>query len=150
MYALYFYIIYFAIATYQYTDYFIICLEEQCFNCFVSRYIQECRYCFDGFRIRCIYFFHCQFCFITGFWLWCRARSDFNIRRIAAVVTEYYSIFTDFSQSGKFMCLTVTDGTAVCFNRTELQTAAVEYIGICLIHIPICFIQTFRITVKGI
>ena len=124
MYTLYFYIIHFTVAANQNTNQLIVSLEEQCFNGFISRYIQERRYVFDGFGVWCEYFFQSQLCLFTGFW--CRSRTwcDFQVCCITAVIAVNNCVFTDFSQCGKFMCLAVANGTAVCFDWTEFQTAA--------------------------
>ena len=118
------------------------------FNGFFYRHIEECTNISNGFAVRSFYFGSFQCSFVSSF-----DNMHFSFFYVCSIITfgavNDFS-FTAFSDYHKFVRTTTTDCTAICFYRTEGQTATVKYIGVSIIHRFVGYVQTSFVTVKGI
>ena len=144
----YFNFIYFVVTTNEAQNQAFFRFVSYCFSRFFYRQIEECAYVSNGFAVRSFYFCFFQHSFVSSF-----DNVHFCFFYVCCVVTlgaVNDFCFTTFSDYHKFMATAATDSTAICFYRTEGQTATVEYVGVSIIHSFVGYVQASFVTVKGV
>ena len=114
----------------------------------LHRCMEEIAHHFDGMLPWCFYDF--LFLIIMDVTLNGERIHCFNIGCKIAVFTVYDIRFTGISQHFELMGAAAADGTGICNDRTESETAAGENAGVRIVHELVLLIQPFLVGIKGI
>ncbi len=143
-----FYFVDSAVAAHQHNNQLVVRLIIHGLDNARGRHTQEFRHILNRAAIGSVHLFNRQHFFRRN-----RQRvapGDFISRRIIAGVAVQNRTFPGIGERHKFVAALAADSAAVRLHRSEIQPAAAEHAGICVIHQIVAYVQTGFVRVKGV